>query len=1138
MSSTLNTAGQWYYERDNTVLFINEDEKKVGILTQTPEYELDVNGTINAITYCNLPPFALSNQIYQLANNTSNVAYNALTISTYSSNTSYYTSNNMVVNGNIVTLSNLNILDTLKRNGSNIVDTDGKIDYQKWLKNTPIQEDDDGNIIIPIPVITYINTVINNNTGGGGGSGEDHDPGYNEDSIYVHWNNVIHNPIYKNINDLRIGFGSNIYVENKSKIYGIDKSELLSYDGGKFKRISTNLVSDDLWYDFQTKRMYLNKIDCAERIFSSNLTASNALIQTISSESVVSPIITCSNFETVNVISTSLINASNVNMLNLTSCNINTSNFTSCNISSKFATTSNLNSSNIFASNIDTRTFIAINTNSSNINASNILTSNIINVNLWTSNITSSNLSTNLFQATSINTQTFITDTLTSRLITTSNITACNVKDLSDNFLSFSNQSWKFNGSNIWHGSNEFVIAIGKSNATEKLDVVGNIKASGGGSFANNNFVISSNTSAVHSLIINNSNILRTDGNIGNHFLTHLNNLTGNQTFTGIAGDIYDPKTQSSNLYTNWNSVLWKPIYQDNLFNLGFSSNVFFNRFSQLCTTEPAWDYSKTSNGMFKSFSSPFVRSNVVIDFNTYTATLCNVITSNATINFNLTTSNIRTSNLLTSNITTSNVYGINANLSNLWASNVGINQLNPLYNLDVNGGARIQTNLLVNRDIICTSNATFGSNVGIGTINPAYKLDVLGDARINSSFIGDVGFGSTTAGFAHTSRIDTASYALTQLNDGTTNLNSAPGRPIHFRTNGVIFMTMSNGWLGIRTPNPAYSLDVNGASAFRNGNGNVGWTNNQILLGFNGTNTYQHAINTRHNVGGGNTNSIDFLLWNNNVSSTSVGNCNAMSITATGIGIFNSNPTYILDVNGNTRLNNAFIGDVGWGSSLAGFAHQNCISQTNYALLQQSTGQTYLNCATSRTINFRVNNQDTMIMNNNTLGIQGANVIEFGQGVAGKEGNAGKVGYGTFTTNTLDIIGAGTTTRNIKLWDNVTIADKLTITGLTEFGTGGIKVSSGGTTIKNMIGGSVEIGTDNDNYGFTDVTLTLGGASANYSVFPSVQQAGSSADSFTIKWHNVSSSGSTNTFRISIYRTDQMGWGNTVRVHYFVVVY
>lgn len=50
---------------------------------------------------------------------------------------------------------------------------------------------------------------------------------------------------------------------------------------------------------------------------------------------------------------------------------------------------------------------------------------------------------------------------------------------------------------------------------------------------------------------------------------------------------------------------------------------------------------------------------------------------------------------------------------------------------------------------------------------------------------------------------------------------------------------------------------------------------------------------------------------------------------------------------------------------------------------------------------------------------IDGTNVLEFGAGVAGKNANAGKIGYQTFGSNdALDIVGAGVTSnRKIKLW-------------------------------------------------------------------------------------------------------------------------
>ncbi len=52
----------------------------------------------------------------------------------------------------------------------------------------------------------------------------------------------------------------------------------------------------------------------------------------------------------------------------------------------------------------------------------------------------------------------------------------------------------------------------------------------------------------------------------------------------------------------------------------------------------------------------------------------------------------------------------------------------------------------------------------------------------------------------------------------------------------------------------------------------------------------------------------------------------------------------------------------------------------------------------------------------NGGVNIQGANTLEFGAGVAGKEVNAGKIGYQALNVGALDISGAGTTTANRRI--------------------------------------------------------------------------------------------------------------------------
>ena len=58
---------------------------------------------------------------------------------------------------------------------------------------------------------------------------------------------------------------------------------------------------------------------------------------------------------------------------------------------------------------------------------------------------------------------------------------------------------------------------------------------------------------------------------------------------------------------------------------------------------------------------------------------------------------------------------------------------------------------------------------------------------------------------------------------------------------------------------------------------------------------------------------------------------------------------------------------------------------------------------------------------------LSGSNTFEWGTGVSGKEGNAGKIGYSTFTSGSngaLDIVGAGTSSsnRNVRIYDNIGI--------------------------------------------------------------------------------------------------------------------
>ncbi|AET73709.1 hypothetical protein PGBG_00001 [Phaeocystis globosa virus 14T] len=115
--------------------------------------------------------------------------------------------------------------------------------------------------------------------------------------------------------------------------------------------------------------------------------------------------------------------------------------------------------------------------------------------------------------------------------------------------------------------------------------------------------------------------------------------------------------------------------------------------------------------------------------------------------------------------------------------------------------------------------------NVGIGSIAPTAKLEVYPDTNINATIgkanIGYNGFGNWAA-FSHMDCANTTDYAMMQLNTGITLINSASGQSIQFKNNDSLKMSLSaDGQLGIGTT-PGYMLQVNGWAS----NTTVSWIN------------------------------------------------------------------------------------------------------------------------------------------------------------------------------------------------------------------------------------------------------------------------------------------------------------------------
>lgn len=141
------------------------------------------------------------------------------------------------------------------------------------------------------------------------------------------------------------------------------------------------------------------------------------------------------------------------------------------------------------------------------------------------------------------------------------------------------------------------------------------------------------------------------------------------------------------------------------------------------------------------------------------------------------------------------------------------------------------------------------------------------------------------------------------------------------------LFVSGANGNVGIGISVPTAFLDIKGTSAgtnslqIRSGNISTGTVSNQILFGYNGTDTYRHAIKTRHNSGAKNNNAIDFFIWNAGVDvATDIATKPVMTIDGNSrgmVGVGTTAPKSELHISDASSSLKAVNDDGGYGASL-----------------------------------------------------------------------------------------------------------------------------------------------------------------------------------------------------------------------------
>jgi len=312
--------------------------------------------------------------------------------------------------------------------------------------------------------------------------------------------------------------------------------------------------------------------------------------------------------------------------------------------------------------------------------------------------------------------------------------------------------------------------------------------------------------------------------------------------------------------------------------------------------------------------------------------------------------------------------------------------------------------------DSVYADYSTRIQSVGGSTIGQGHMM--IQASTINIVGTSGVGIGTSTP--------------LTTLNIYNTTADSTRGPDVDNRAGQL---TISNS----KTGTSVYSMAIGMDQVF-----GIGYINAA------GNNTMQPVcLNTRGgNVGIGTTNPTGKCHIYGGGQSTGTGDVYSLNVSS--VDSFNGNGAITVY----SESINLKAGDLTWSSNTIRVHGARIYIGGGYSI-NGAQNQGYIGMYTG--------NVERVRFTDTGISFSGTNHIHFGYDVAGKEANAGKMGYQVFTAGALDIVGAGTGGRTVKIWDSLTVQTSIGIGTATP----NITLDAWGTN--NGIGRARNIGSQHD---------------------------------------------------------------------------